>query len=505
MTDFRLLGPLEALEGGEPVDLPAGKPRALLAQLLLDANRVVSTDAIVDGLWGQRPPASAHKLVQVYVSKLRKALGPDCIETRSPGYRVLATLERYDLGRFEELTALASSERDVARRAALLERALSLWRGPALAEFHGLPFAAPAMRRLAELRLAALEDRIDAKLELGSQGSLIAELEALVVEEPLRERPRRQLMIALYRSGRHAEALARYREARRVLIDELGIEPSPALQELERAILRRDPTLEQARSGAGDERGPIVCDNASLLSLLTRLCGRELKLVLVEIDAGGTELEARLERLAKAREEVRAQGIRVRSSSFTSPNAADDLARLAAEQDAELLVVSQPSAVPDGAPCDVALAPRTDLDFVASGPVLVPFGGRRDEWAALELGAWIARAHELPLRLLGAESSGVKRDASRLLASASLALQRFAGTSAEPVIVRPGAESILGERGSVIVVSLPAGELDPTRSALVERASIPVLLVRPGLRPSGLAPDRTLTQFSWSLRESVKE
>ena len=202
---------------------------------------------------------------------------------------------------------------------------------------------------------------------------------------------------------------------------------------------------------------------------------------------------------------MRAQGIRVRSSSFTSPNPAGDFARLAAEQDAELLVVSRPSAVPEDAPCDVALAPRTDLDFVASGPVLVPFGGRRDEWAALELGAWIARAHELPLRLLGAESSGVKRDASRLLASASLALQRFAGTSAEPVIVRPGAEGLLGERGSVIVASLPAGKLDPTRSALVERASVPVLLVRPGLRPSGLAPDRTLTQFSWSLRESVME
>ena len=118
MTDFRLLGPLEALEGGEPVDLPAGKPRALLAQLLLDANRVVSTEAIVDGLWGQRPPASAHKLVQVYVSKVRKALGRDCIETRSPGYRVLAAPERYDLGRFEDLTELASSEPDVARRLA---------------------------------------------------------------------------------------------------------------------------------------------------------------------------------------------------------------------------------------------------------------------------------------------------------------------------------------------------------------------------------------------------
>ena len=227
MTDFRLLGPLEALRGGEPVDLPAGKPRALLAQLLLEANRVVSTDAIVDGLWGHRPPASARKLVQVYVSKLRGALGRECIETRAPGYCVPATRDGHDLARFEDLTARARSEPDAGRRETLLVQALSLWRGPALVEFRGFPFAAPAVRRLAELRLAALEDRIDANLELGRQDGVIAELEALVVEEPLRERPRRQLMIALYRSGRHAEALASYREARRLMIEELGIEPGP--------------------------------------------------------------------------------------------------------------------------------------------------------------------------------------------------------------------------------------------------------------------------------------
>jgi DNA-binding SARP family transcriptional activator len=497
VTDFHLLGPLETTERGEPVELPAGMPRALLARLLLDANRVVSVEAIVDALWGQRPPPSAYKLVQVYISQLRKSLGRESIETRSPGYRLPATIEQHDLAQFEKLTEQARSEPDAARRAALLEQALSLWRGPALAEFRA-PFAAAAGRRLAELRLAALEDRIDVDLELGRHDRLIADLDALASEEPLRERPRRQLMIALYRSGRHAEALARYREGRSLMVEELGIEPSPALQELERAILRRDPALDRMTPAV--ERGAIICTHASLFSLLGPLCGQERELVLVEIAAGVEELELRVGLLDQIRAEATDSAIRVRTAAFTSANPADDLARLAAEQEADLLIVADPLAVPAEALCDVALAPRTDLTFAASDPVLVPFGGRPDEWAALELGAWIARAHKLPLRLLGVASRDEQRDASRLLASASLALQRFAATSAEPLIVQPGPEGVLEARGSIIVASLPAQELDATRHTLIERTAVPLLLVRPGLRPSGLAPDRTLTQFSWSLR-----
>jgi hypothetical protein len=151
--------------------------------------------------------------------------------------------------------------------------------------------------------------------------------------------------------------------------------------------------------------------------------------------------------------------------------------------------------------CDLAIAARPQVDFRPEGPVLVPFGGGREEWAALELGAWLARAHGLPLRLLGSEAREGRRDASRTLASASLALQRFAETSAEPVLVPPGSEGILAQQGSVIAASLPAGELDATRRALVERSTVPVLLVRAGLRPGGLAPERTLTRFSWSLSD----
>ena len=157
----------------------------------------------------------------------------------------------------------------------------------------------------------------------------------------------------------------------------------------------------------------------------------------------------------------------------------------------------------EGIGCDVALAARPELGFAADGPVLVPFGGGREEWAAVELGAWLARAHGVPLRLLGTRGRDDRRDASRTLASASLALQRFAGASAEPVLVAPGAEGILSESGSMIVAAMPPGDLDATRRTLVERTTIPLLLVRSGLRPSGLAPSRTLTRFSWSLRDET--
>ena len=194
------------------------------------------------------------------------------------------------------------------------------------------------------------------------------------------------------------------------------------------------------------------------------------------------------------------RGVDARTACFTSSDPEGDLVRLAAEQDAELLVVGSP--LERDAPCDVAVAPRPDLPFRPDAAVLVPFGGGKEEWAALELGAWLARAHGLPLRLLGAEARDGRRDASRMLASASLALQRFAATAAEPLLVPPGPHGILGAEGSVLVASLPAAGLDSTRRVLVEQAAIPLLFVRPGLRPGGLAPDRTLTRFSWSLADA---
>jgi DNA-binding SARP family transcriptional activator len=208
VIQFRLLGPLEVIADGRPIVLPGGKPRALLARLLLDADRVVSVEALVDSLWGERAPPSAQKVLQVYVSQLRKVLGAAEIETLAPGYLVRIERDEHDLGRFETLAEGARDTRDPVRRVELLDEALSLWRGTPLAEFREEPFAAPAARRLDELRLRAVEQRIEAQLELGQHALLVGELEALVEQEPLREWPRRQLMVALYRSGRQAEALA---------------------------------------------------------------------------------------------------------------------------------------------------------------------------------------------------------------------------------------------------------------------------------------------------------
>jgi DNA-binding SARP family transcriptional activator len=494
--DFRILGPLEVEADARVLPIGGRQPRALLTILLLDANRIVSRDRLMEALWGDEPPERAANALQVYVSQLRKALGARQIETRAPGYRLRVERDDHDLGRFETLVERARDEADSRRRAALLSEALSLWRGLPLAEFREEPFARAAGRRLVELRLGALEQRIEAELELGEHARLVTELEELVEQEPLREWPRRQLMLALYRSGRQAEALERYRSGRKLLVGELGIEPSPRMHELERAILRHDPALEEHDLRDRPARGAVICAAAGLHQVLAPLCADGRELILVEL-AKPDELASRSASLEPLRSELLARGIEARTVCFTSADPGVDLVRLASEQEAELLAVVGVDP-PAGSPCDVALAPRPDLDFATSGPVLVPFGGGRDEWAALELGAWLARAHSLPLRLLGVEATGGRRDASRLLASASLALQRFTGTAAEPVLVPPGADGILGETGSILVASL-GEDLGPLRRELVDRTAIPLLLVKAGLRPGGLAPDHTLTRFSWSL------
>ncbi len=252
LAEFRILGPVEASVAGQPASLPAAKPRALLAVLLLSRNRVVSVDRLVDELW-ENPPDTATKALQGYVSQLRKALGADRVLTKPPGYSLRVEEGELDLDRFEQLVRegrelLASGDSKAAARR--LEEALELWRGAPFAEFLAEPFARDAGARLEEARLAALEDRIEADLALGRHARLLPELEELVAREPLRERPRAQLMLALYRSGRQADALELYRRTRETLSEELGIEPSLELQELERRMLQHDPTLERTRAPA---------------------------------------------------------------------------------------------------------------------------------------------------------------------------------------------------------------------------------------------------------------
>jgi len=241
--EFRILGPLEVLADGTSLPLGGPRQRALLSLLLLRANEAVSSERLLDELWGDELPASGSTAVQNQVARLRKVIGADRIETRSDGYAVHVEPGELDLDRFRELVTAAESE-DAARRSELLAEAVGLWRGAALQGLPEAPFVAPESARLEGLRLAALEDRIDADLELGRHADLVAELSALAARYPLQERLRAQLMLALYRSGRQAEALDVYRETRRMLADELGLEPSPALRDLERAILEHDPALD---------------------------------------------------------------------------------------------------------------------------------------------------------------------------------------------------------------------------------------------------------------------
>lgn len=239
--EFRILGPLEVTEHGRLLALGGTKQRALLALLLLRANEVVSRDRLIDELWGGSPPGSGKTALQVHVSQLRKALGRNLILTQPPGYLIRVSDGELDLHRFEQLVAAARAEEPV-EAARLLREGLALWRGAPLAEL-GDSFAA-AERALEEQRLAALEQRIDADLALGRHAELVPELEGLVREQPLRERLRGQLMLALYRSGRQADALEVYRSGRRLLDEELGLEPADELQRLERAILNHDPSLD---------------------------------------------------------------------------------------------------------------------------------------------------------------------------------------------------------------------------------------------------------------------
>ena len=248
--DFRILGPLEVLDGERVLDVGGGKQRSVLALLLLHANEVVSSDRLIDGLWPNEPPPSAAKIIQVHVSRLRKALdgaGEEVLLTRGHGYVLRIQPGQFDRDRFRGLleegrAALAAD--DPAKAAETLRDALALWRGPPLAEFAYDSFAQEEIAGLEELHLAALEERIEADLALGRHDAVVQELEQLVRRHPLRERLRGQLMLALYRAGRQAEALEVYRDARRTLVHEIGLEPSPTLQQLERAILGHDQRLQ---------------------------------------------------------------------------------------------------------------------------------------------------------------------------------------------------------------------------------------------------------------------
>ena len=251
MIDYRLLGPLEVAVNGHAVDVGGLKQQALLAILLLHANQPVHRDVLIDQLWAEHPPAGAEHAVEVYIWRLRKALesasGSQGVLTRPGAYLLQAAAEQVDVARFERLAEAgrrALAAEDPGRAAADLGEALALWRGPLLADFRSEPFAQAEIARVEELRAGVVEDRIEADLALGRHAAVVSELEALVAVQALRERLHQQLMIALYRCGRQADALAVYQKARRMLVADLGIEPGEPLRRLERAILEQDPSLD---------------------------------------------------------------------------------------------------------------------------------------------------------------------------------------------------------------------------------------------------------------------
>jgi DNA-binding SARP family transcriptional activator len=483
--------------------------------LLLSANEVVSTDRLIDALWGEESPGSGRTALQVRVSQLRKALGAggELIQTRPPGYSLRLEREQLDLYQFERLVADAEGV-DPAAAAAKLRAALALWRGPPLADLGYDSFAQAAIARLDELRLAVLEKRIETDLVLARHTDLVGELEALVTEHPLRERLWAQLMLALYRCGRQADALGAYQRARRTLVEELGIEPGSQLRELEQAILDQDRSLE-LEPVAVPRRSLLVVPLepdalAALLAISAPLArGAGSELVLARLIPSSEELAATTASLHEQREHLLAGGISARAAAFTTTRPGDDVVRLALELDCELLLLDAPgellrspvlSGILASSPCDVGA-------FVGGepspGPLLVPFVGADHDWAAIELGARLAGAWQVPLLLAGPSSE--HRDSSRLLASASLAVQRALGVAAEPLLVSTGPDALVhaSQDAALVIAGLSdrwqRDGLGRTRTALAA-GTTPVLLVRRGLRPGGLAPRESLTRFTWSLK-----
>jgi DNA-binding SARP family transcriptional activator len=512
VIEYRLLGPLEVARDGESIPLGGRRRRSALAILLLDAGRVVPVERLADDLYAGDAPATAVTQVHRQISELRRLLPEARLETATPGYVLRVEPDEVDLRRFERLFedgVERLEQGDASGAHVALRDALGLWRGPVLADLADEPFARSAIARLEELRLAALERRLEAELELGRAGDVVAELEQLAAANPLRERPVELLMLALYRSGRQAEALAAYRALRTLLADELGLEPGPGVKRLETAILQQDASL--ARSRTSDERPVVVgvglgrTPSSTLAALAVDGDYDTILVQLVEAQADVTEAAVALRALREPR---------ARTAAFVATDWAVDIVHFSRVHDATLVIVdvreqlteALPTQLLESATADVALVFRGD-NMVDGGIVYVPFGGGEHDWSALELAAAIGRAHGYELRLVGTGGApSGRRDASRLLADASLALQRACGVVAVPVLAPPTADALLAvvEDGALVVAGIGSRPrptvLDPVRNALVVRALSPVVLVHRGLRPALLAPSESRTRFTWSLQ-----
>jgi peptide/nickel transport system substrate-binding protein len=384
-VNFAVLGALAVQRDGEDLPLGGPKQRALLAILLLNANAAVSRDRLIDGIWGERPPPTAAHTLDNYISRLRKTLGDGRVSRRAPGYVLQVMPDELDLDRFERLLALGREHlaRGDARQAGRdLRAALALWRGPALADLRFGPFALAEADRLEELRLQALEYRIEADLALGAGSELVPELEALVREHPFRERPLGPLMLALYRAGRQAEALAAYQAGRRRLAEELGLEPGPELHELERKILEHDPSLAPPR-GAGVHCLPrqTLRRLATTTAVVAVAAATASVLIGIAIGSGGSKPSARQSR--------ESQLVALNSLGGVGFDVAlEDAPAAAVSADGSLWVAS-PGA---GVVTRVADSTHTIVDSIPVGgsPALLAAGGG-SIWVASALGASVAR------------------------------------------------------------------------------------------------------------------
>jgi DNA-binding SARP family transcriptional activator len=516
---FGILGPIEVVADDGPLQLGGRRQRSTLALLLLNANRVVSIDELADALYAGRPPVTAVTQVHKQIAELRSALGSDAIRTEGSGYVLNLGRQQFDLARFEGLLADAAepvSRSDAARAATSLREALALWRGEALGDLRSEEFFVAHARRLEELRLTAQERLAEADLALGRHAEVAAELESLVALHPLHESLRALQMLALYRSGRQAEALDVFRRTRAELVERFGIEPGSALRAAERAILQQDPALELDRAAVDGARAILLLAtrNAAfdeLLAVAHPLAGSR-ELILARLVADEDELAAAAEAADAHRRRLSSD---VRTAVFTSTDPVDDAVRLADSYAVELVLVNSAEEIDgehvpdelaglfDRSPADVGVVSGTPR--ISEG-IFVPFGGGEHDWAALELAAWLAASAgaELVLVGTGSDRQSGRRDASRLLAHAGVAAQRLAGVSTRPLLASPSPEGLreaVGPAG-VVIIGIREGwrtaGIGEARRALVAEG-LPLVLVHRGPRPGGLAPAESRTRFSWTL------
>ena len=406
--DFRLLGPVEVSAGGRPLPVGGPKQRSILALLLLQAGTPVSRDSLVDAVWGEHPPTTAATALHGYVSQLRKVLEPEreagsapsVLVTRGSGYALDVTPDQIDAERFRSLAEEGRRAADADERARLLREALALWRGPALGEAAGEPALASDAARLDEERAAALGDRIEADLELGRHAELVGELEALVADEPLRERPRGQLILALYRCGRQADALAAYRDARRTLVEEVGIEPGPALRDLEHRVLAQDPSLDLQRD-APTAPAPHVAPAPDRPDRRRRLAPRAALLSAAAL-AGVAALAAVL---TSGRDESKAVAVRGNSVAVIDP--------ATNEVTADVPVGGTPTAI-TAAGHDVWVLNADDqavsrIDTSTRAIKTLGTGGVPTDIAAGEGALWVANGKRVSAQFVGPTATSVSR------------------------------------------------------------------------------------------------